>query len=151
MADERREKMMADLQRAIEIAVEAHKGQRQKNGLPYVLHPFTLMLSVQSEEAKIAAVLHDVVEDTHWTMAAIEAEGFSPKVMEALNCLTHRDGEDYEAYIDRLHGNRLAREVKQADLIDNMNIRRIPELRENDLHRLKKYHIAWHKLAGEDA
>ena len=142
---------MADLQRALEIAVEAHKGQLQKNGLPYVLHPLTLMLSVSSVEAKMAAVLHDVVEDTDWELKDLETEGFPSSVIEALNCLTHRDKESYDNYIERIRGNSIAREVKLADLKDNMNIRRIPELKARDLNRLEKYHRAWRRLGGDNA
>ena len=141
---------MADLQRALEIAIEAHKGQLQKNGLPYVLHPLTLMLSVTSVEAKICAVLHDVVEDTDWELKDLEAEGFPPCIIEALNYLTHRDRESYEVYIERIRSNKIAREVKLADLKDNMNIRRIPELTQKDLTRLEKYHRAWCQLTGSD-
>lgn len=141
---------MADLQRALEIAIEAHKGQLQRNGLPYILHPLTLMLSATSTEAKISAVLHDVVEDTNWTLEELESEGFSPSVIEALDCLTHRDGESYGAYIERIHGNRIAREVKLADLQDNMNVRRLPELRKKDLNRLENYHRAWRRLSSHE-
>lgn len=140
---------MSDLQRAIEIAVEAHKGQVQKSGLPYVLHPLALMGTVSSIEAKIAAVLHDVVEDTPWTLDDLQREGFSDVVVEALDCLTHREGVDYDTYIEQIAGNALAREVKLADLKDNMNFRRIPELKSKDLARLEKYHKAWFKLGGE--
>lgn len=142
---------MSDLQRALEIAITAHRGQVQKNGLPYVLHPLTLMLSVTSTEAKIASVLHDVVEDTDWTLTDLETEGFAPTIIDALNCLTHRDEESYDTYIERIHTNAIAREVKLADLKDNMNIRRIPTLQDKDLNRLKKYHQAWFKLGGDNA
>ena len=137
---------MSDLQRAIEIAVSAHKGQLQKNGLPYVLHPLSLMQSVRSVDAKITAVLHDVVEDTDWTMEDLEAEGFSQRVLAALDCLTHTPEESYEDYISKICTNPLAREVKLADLQDNMNIRRIPELQPKDLKRLERYHQAWNTL-----
>ena len=137
---------MSDLQRAIEIAVSAHKGQLQKNGLPYVLHPLSLMQSVRSVNAKITAVLHDVVEDTAWTMEDLEAEGFSKQVLAALDCLTHTPEESYEDYISKIRTNPLAREVKLADLQDNMNIRRIPELQQKDLKRLERYHQAWNTL-----
>ncbi len=140
---------MADLQRAIEVAVEAHKGQLQKNGLPYVLHPLNLMLAVDSVEAKISAVLHDVVEDTDWTLEDLKAEGFTCAVIDALICLTHREGEDYGDYIERIAVNAIAREVKLADLEDNMNIRRIPDLKQKDLDRLKKYHEAWFRLSRD--
>lgn len=139
---------MADLQRALEIAVAAHRGQRQKNGLPYVLHPLTLLQAVGSVDAKIVAALHDVVEDSHWTLDELRREGFSARVLEALDRLSRRDGEDYDAYIERVGADPLAREVKLADLADNMNLRRIPELRPKDLERLDKYHRAWRRLGG---
>lgn len=139
---------MSDLQRALEIAVEAHKGQVQKNGLPYVLHPLTLMLSVQSAEAKMAAVLHDVVEDSDWTMDDLRGEGFSTAVIDALDCLTHRGGESYDDYIERIAINTIARDVKLSDLEDNMNILRIHDLKQKDLDRLQKYHTAWFRLSS---
>lgn len=139
---------MSNLQRAIEIAVEAHKDQVQKSGLPYVLHPLALMGAVSAIDAKIAAVLHDVVEDTAWTLDDLRAEGFSPEVLAAIDCLTHRDGETYDDYIERVADNELARAVKLADLKDNMNFRRIPELQQKDLDRLAKYHQAWFQLGG---
>ena len=140
---------MADLQRAIEIAVLAHRGQMQRNGLPYVLHPFTLMLQMDSVTTQIIAVLHDVVEDSDWTLEDLAAEGFSPDIIAALDCLTHRPDERYEDYIERLILNPLAREVKRADLVDNMNIERIPELSDRDLKRLHRYHKAWRRLQEE--
>ena len=139
---------MADLQRAIEIAVTAHKGQLQRNGLPYVLHPLTLMMGVASVEAKMAAVLHDVIEDTNWQLDDLRAERFSESVIQAIDCLTHRAGEEYETYIERVRVNEIAREVKLADLTDNMNICRIPELKLRDLSRLERYHKAWLRLGG---
>ncbi|MDJ0617580.1 MAG: hypothetical protein QNJ63_12690 [Calothrix sp. MO_192.B10] len=139
---------MADIQRALEIAVSAHKGQQQRNGLPYVLHPLTLMFAVSSMEAKIAAVLHDVVEDSTWALEDLRAEGFSESVVQAIDCLTHREGEEYEAYIERVSVNEIAREVKLADLTDNMNLCRIPDLKQRDLSRLEKYHKAWLRLGG---
>lgn len=139
---------MSDLQRAIEIAVTAHKGQTQKSGSPYVLHPLRLMFSVTSEEAQMCAVLHDVVEDTHWELEELKAEGFSQEVIEALDCLTHQDGVDYEVYIDKISLNSLAKEVKLADLKDNMNMRRLPKMNASALARVEKYHKAWVKLGG---
>lgn len=137
---------MSDLQRALEIAISAHKGQAQRNGLPYVLHPLTLMLRQTSGEAQIVAVLHDVVEDSDWTLEQLAAEGFSPPILRALDCLTHRPGESYEAYIDRIQPNPLARQVKLTDLEDNMDCRRLPHLKTSDLPRLERYHRAWTTL-----
>lgn len=139
---------MSDLQRALEIAVTAHKGQTQKSGSPYVLHPLRLMFAVESEEAKICAVMHDVVEDTHWKLDELKAEGFSQEVMEALDCLTHQEDVDYEVYIEKISSNSLATEVKLADLKDNMNMRRLPTMNASALARVEKYHKAWVKLGG---
>ena len=85
------------LERAIEIAVEAHKGQLDKGGNPYILHPLRVMMSVDLELEKIVAVLHDVVEDSNWTFEALLAEGFSNEVIEALKSVTKKsDNEDYD-------------------------------------------------------
>jgi (p)ppGpp synthase/HD superfamily hydrolase len=137
---------MATLERAIAIAVEAHQGQRDKAGAPYVLHPLRVMLRLESEPARIAAVLHDVVEDSPWTLGGLAREGFSPEVLAALECLTKQKGEGYEAFIERVKTNPLAVEVKRADLLDNLDLLRLPSLGEKDLSRLAKYHRAWKAL-----
>ena len=138
---------MADLQRALEIAVESHKNQKQKDGSPYAFHPIRLSLSLETEERKIVALLHDVVEDTDWTFDDLVGEGFSDRVIEALRLLTHTDGSPYEDYIERIASNPLASVVKKADLADNMDFKRIQEPTENDFARLRKYHRAWRRLA----
>jgi len=140
---------MANLQRALEIAVESHKNQKQKDGTPYALHPIRLSMSLQSEEQKIVALLHDVVEDTDWTFEDLVGEGFSEHVIEALRLLTHTDGSPYPEYIERLSTNTLAKAVKKADLTDNMDLKRIPEPTEKDFARLQKYHRAWTTLNKE--
>ena len=137
---------MSDLQRALEIAVGAHKGQKEKDGSPYVLHPIRLMLSLDSNDARIAALLHDVVEDTPVTIDELHSEGFSGTVLEAVGLLTHLDHDDYDTYVEKLSRNPVARQVKLADLTDNMNIKRLPDVREKDLQRLSKYHRVWNKL-----
>lgn len=137
---------MSSLQRALEIAVEAHKNQKQKDGTPYALHPIRLSLTLEAEEQKIVALLHDVVEDTDWTLEDLEREGFSGTIMAALRLLTHNDGSPYEEYVERLAPNPLARIVKIADLTDNMDFKRIPEPTEKDFSRLQKYHRAWRRL-----
>lgn len=141
---------VAVLQRAIEIAVEAHRDQVDKAGAPYVLHPLRLMLRVSGNDAMIAAVLHDVVEDTDWTIDRLRREGFSETVLAAIDCLTRRDGETYEEFIERAAVNPVARRVKLADLEDNMDIRRIRMLGPNAHDRLARYHAAWYRLS-EDA
>lgn len=138
----------ATLEDAIEIAAKAHKGQSDKAGAPYILHPLRLMMQMNSEAAMIAAVLHDVVEDSDWTIDDLREKGFSEEVLLALECLTKQDGESYEAFIDRAGKNKIARQVKIADLEDNMNIRRIDKISEKDLIRLEKYHRSWHSLTN---
>lgn len=133
---------MATLERAIEIAAKAHAGQVDKAGQPYVLHPLRMMLAVTAPEARIAAVLHDVVEDTAVTLEELRGEGFPEAVLEAVEALTKRDGEDYEAFIRRVAPNAIAREVKLADLRDNSDLSRIAEPTERDRERIRKYQRA---------
>jgi (p)ppGpp synthase/HD superfamily hydrolase len=140
---------MATLERAVRIAAEAHEGQKDKSGAPYLLHPLRMMLRMQSDVARMAAILHDVVEDSDWTLDGLRAEGFSAEVVEAVDCLTHREDESYEAFVKRVKGNALARQVKLADLEDNMNLKRLSEVTSKDLARLEKYHRAWLALTGE--
>src|SRR5687767_966906 len=136
----------ATVEDAISIAAHAHKGQKDKAGAPYLLHPLRMMLRMDSEAAMMAAVLHDVVEDTEWTLERLREAGFSDEVLEAVDCLTHREGESYQEFVERVRTNSIARQVKIADLEDNMNIRRINQLGPKDLERLEKYHKAWRVL-----
>jgi hypothetical protein len=133
---------MATLERAIEIAAKAHAGQVDKAGQPYVLHPLRMMLAVRTPEARIAAVLHDVVEDTAVTLEELRGEGFPEAALEAVEALTKREGEDYEAFIRRVAPNPIAREVKVADLRDNSDLSRIAEPTERDRERIRKYQRA---------
>jgi (p)ppGpp synthase/HD superfamily hydrolase len=134
------------LERAIRIAVEAHAGQKDKSGQSYILHPLRVMLRGQTEDEKITGVMHDVVEDTHWTFAALKAEGFPRRVLYALDCLTKRENEGYRGFIQRLSSNRLARRVKIADLEDNMDARRLASFTPKDGERFAKYLRAWRVL-----
>jgi (p)ppGpp synthase/HD superfamily hydrolase len=110
-----------------------------KAGQPYVLHPLRMMLAVSTPEARMAAVLHDVVEDTTVTSDELRVEGFPASVLEAVEALTKREGEDCEAFIRRVAPNPIAREVKLADLRDNSDLSRISEPTERDRERIKKY------------
>jgi len=145
---------MATLERAIEIAVLAHKGTSDKAGAPYVLHPLRLMFAVDNAEAKIVAVLHDVVEDSkppqRWGIEELREEGFSATVLEALDCVTARPDESYDDLIERILPNPIARQVKIADVSDNMNIARLgPELTDKDVARLRKYRRALARLTDK--
>lgn len=140
---------MATLERAILIAAQAHLGQRDKAGAPYILHPLRMMMRMESEAAMIAAALHDVVEDSDWTLEQLRGEGFSEKVLQAVDCLTRRDSESYDEFIARVRANAIARQVKIADLEDNMNVKRIGEMTTKDMARIEKYHRAWRILTEE--
>lgn len=141
---------MSTLQRAIEIATEAHKGQYDKAGNDYIGHPLRVMEMGKTENEKIVGVLHDVVEDTDWTFEALAAEGFSEEVIAALRCVTKlSENENYDDFIDRVKKNPLAVAVKINDLSDNMDIRRLPYLSDKDVKRLKKYLKAYKRLVGE--
>lgn len=130
---------MSTLERAIAIAAQAHAGQTDKAGAPYILHPLRMMLTLSTDAERITAVLHDVIEDTPWTLADLRAEGFREEVLAALESVTKREGEDYETFIQRSAQNRIGRRVKLADLHDNSNISRIPSPTKKDFARLEKY------------
>jgi (p)ppGpp synthase/HD superfamily hydrolase len=132
---------MATLERAIQIAAAAHAGQIDKAGQPYILHPLRVMLAVTTTDERIAAVLHDVVEDTNITLEQLRAEGFSPVVVDAVDALTKRSGEDRITAAKRAAANRIARVVKLADNADNMDLSRIPNPSEKDCARLKEYQV----------
>src|SRR5215468_6717515 len=131
------------LEKAISIAVEAHRGQKDKNGKPYILHPISVMGKVRTQTDKIVAILHDVVEDTHWTFEDLKKAGFPAEILDALDCVTKRAWEPYEDFVKRSAGNPIARRVKLADLEDNMDVRRMLAITERDFERLKKYRHAW--------
>ena len=139
---------MSQLEKAIAIALQAHEGTVDKAGQPYILHPLQLMMQMDSDEARITAVLHDVVEDSDITLADLANSGFSAKVLDALALLTHnKESVTYADYIAAIKGNPLAKKVKLADLEHNMNIRRLQTpLSEEDLKRLNNYRLAWDVL-----
>ena len=134
------------LEDAIALAVEAHRGQRDKAGQTYILHPLRVMMRLETEMERMVAVLHDVVEDSPWTLERLRGLGYPEEVLGALDCLTKREGETYEAFIERLLPNPLARRVKRADLEDNMDVRRLPAVTAKDAERLARYRAAWARL-----
>ena len=136
------------LERAIAIAAEAHAGQKDRAGARYILHPIRLMIQMDSEDAMMAAVLHDVVENSVWTLDDLRKEGFSNEVLNAVDSLTHRDkeGEDYWDYIQRAKSDPIAIKVKLADLEDNLNPDRLNEITEKDEKRFDRYRKAQEML-----
>ena len=136
-----------NIERAIQIAVAAHAGIKDKGGKPYILHPIKVMMRVETEEEQIVAILHDVVEDTDWTFDALRNEGFSETVIEALETVTKQsEDEDYEDFIKRSLQNDIGRKVKIADLRENLDVTRIRELSEKDIKRINKYKKALQTL-----
>lgn len=140
---------MPTLEDAIQLAVKAHAGQVDKAGQVYILHPLRVMFAVEGETARMVAVLHDVVEDTEYTFADLRGMGFSDTVIEALDCLTRRDDETYMAFVERAAKHPIAKQVKLADIEDNMDIRRLPTVTEHDRSRLDRYRRAWQLLKSE--
>ena len=136
-----------NLEKAIQIAVEAHAGTKDKGGKAYILHPISVMMRVETEEEKIVAILHDVVEDTDWTFDALRIEGFSETVIEALETVTkYSEEEDYDDFIQRSLKNDIGRKVKIADLRENLDVTRIGELYPKDIERINKYKRALQTL-----
>jgi (p)ppGpp synthase/HD superfamily hydrolase len=137
---------MSTLTRAIIIATQAHEGQLDKGGNPYILHPLRLLTKAPDDESRIVAVLHDVVEDTDVSLQNLFEEGFSWDIVDAIDCLTHRKRDSYDDYIQRIKTNLLATTVKLLDLGDNRDLSRIPNPSDKDFERLKKYNKAISEL-----
>ncbi len=151
----------ATLEDAIQLAAQAHRGQRRFNGEPYILHPLRMMVYLATalradsatpamvETVLMVAALHDVVEDTACSLDDLRQAGYPEAVIAAVDALTRRQGESYQAFIARLKPNALARQVKLADLRDNMDVLQLPAIQEQDVARLRQYRAAWDALAGE--
>lgn len=142
---------MATLERAIAIAVEAHKDKKDRYGAPYIGHVLRVMMAGRTEDEQIVGALHDVVEDTDWTIEDLRREGFSPAVLTAVECLTRKEEESYDDFTARVKTFPLAIRVKLHDLTDNMDIRRMPQVQPQDAERLNKYLKAYRELVGMPA
>ena len=125
--------------KAMKLCFEAHKDQVDKSGMPYVFHPFHVAEQMTAEATTIVALLHDVVEDTDYTLEDIAAEGFGKEILEAVALMTHEDGVPYLDYVAKLKENPIARAVKLADLAHNSDLSRIGEIDEETKQRLEKY------------
>ena len=147
---------MSNLQKAISIAVEAHEGQTDKGGSPYILHPLRVMMSLKTEDEMIVGVLHDVIEDCSdkgFDWERLRQEGFTGGILEALYSVTKTPEEEayfktlsgeekisaYLEFVARAKQNAIGRRVKRADIFENLNVSRLGELREKDLFRLNQY------------
>lgn len=145
--------MNATLEDAIALAAQKHKGQVDKAGAPYILHPLRVLLSpwLTSDDERMAAVLHDVVEDSGVTLEDLKSAGFSENVIEMVAAVTKLPSEEdnYEAFITRVLGaSEGAIRVKLADLADNQNLDRLPNPTEKDRARLLRYQEATTRLTA---
>lgn len=130
---------MSTLEKAIQIAAIAHSGQVDKAGEKYILHPIRVMLRMTTETERIVAILHDVVEDSAFTLSDLANEGFSSEILDAVDALTKRPGETRLDAAKRAAANPIARLVKLADNAENSDISRIKNPTEKDLQRLEEY------------
>lgn len=137
------------LEVAIKVAVNAHSGQVDKGGQPYILHPLRVMMSLIDEKDKIIGVLHDTVEDTDVTYDYLKEVGFDDEIIEGIKSVTRNKGETYNQFIDRVSLNPRGKRVKLADIEDNMDISRIPNPSEKDYNRVEKYKKAKKRLTHD--
>jgi (p)ppGpp synthase/HD superfamily hydrolase len=132
-----------NIEKALEIAIKAHEGQIDKADKAYILHPLRLMNQFSDENSMIVSVLHDVVEDSDYTFQDLIDAGFSSQIVQAVECLTKRENEEYQDFIKRVKVNPLAVKVKIVDIKDNLDISRLYEpLSEKDFGRIQKYQAA---------
>jgi (p)ppGpp synthase/HD superfamily hydrolase len=154
------------LEDAIILAVEAHRGQKDRAGEPYIMHPIRVMTRMKTDEERIVAILHDVVEDTEVTLDQLRQCGYPESVVDAVEALSKKvdrsaagtgfyDSEGKEKYshaIRRVKENPLATKVKLSDLLDNSDLGRLPEVKPEDMKRLDKYNRAMqYLLCRQDA
>lgn len=141
---------MTLLEKAISLALEIHAGQTDRAGHPYILHPLTLMVQMDSDDERITAVLHDTIEDSSLTIDQLQQKLNLPAhIAEAIDLLSHDKNEmDYDSYIERLRPNALAHKIKLADLRHNMDLTRLDQIRPENMPRLAKYHRAWQQLTA---
>lgn len=145
------EEGMHIIEKALRFALEVHEGQRDRAGQPYILHPLHLMMEMASDAERLAAILHDTVEDSAYTMDDVCALGVPAEVVRAVELLTHdKENEPYLDYVRRLKADPIARQVKMADLRHNMDIRRLPQMTTRDCDRLVRYRQAWELLTAGD-
>ena len=138
------------LEIAIELAIKYHKGQIDKGGNPYILHPLEIMNNVNRMESKIVAVLHDIIEDTECTVDTLREWGIDEDAIESINTLTHKEGISYMEYITEISYDCIATEVKLGDLQCNMDLSRLNrKITNKDLERNKKYMKAYYYLLSK--
>ena len=124
---------------ALKLSFDAHKNQTDKSGMPYVFHPFHLAEEMKDEKTTTVALLHDVIEDTEYTLDDLKKMGFSEDVLDAILLMTHADGVPYMEYVSQIKKNQIARAVKLADLKHNSDMSRFDKITQRDIERAEKY------------
>ncbi len=131
-----------ETKKAMKLCFEVHKEETDKSGLPYVFHPFHVAEQMPDEKTTVAALLHDVVEDTPCTLQDLADLGFDAEILDALALLTHEEGVPYMEYVARIRDNEIARTVKLADLRHNSDLTRLDRIDEAAIKRVEKYRAA---------
>lgn len=134
------------IEKAISIALEKHSGQTDNNGKPYILHVLRVMLAMDTEDEMTAGVMHDVIEDSDYTLDNMEEDGFPEHIINAVDAISRREGESYEDFFNRAVQDPIAKKIKKADLEDKMRLKEYDKLSEKDLEKLNKYIKYWHKI-----
>jgi (p)ppGpp synthase/HD superfamily hydrolase len=134
------------IEKALSLALKAHKGQTDRNGAPYILHPLKVGLGAMNDIEMMAGILHDVVEDSATTLDDLRSEGFPEDVLTIVDYMTKREGEVWEDYIRRIMEHEPSMQVKLRDLEQNMDTTRITSFGDRDQERFTRYVWAWHKI-----
>ena len=144
---------MPTLEDAIILATDAHRGQKDRNDEPYIMHPLRVAAQLWDHDERTVGILHDVIEDTAVTLDDLRKAGYPEHIVAAVDAISRRKdaGEPYSAYIQRVKANALATKVKIADLQDNSNLGRLPDVLASDLKRLDRYNRALQYLTGRYA
>ena len=140
---------MADLDEALNLVANHFRGITDKSGSPYVLHCIRAMMTVESLDAKMVAVMHDLIEDTSMTLAQLRTKGFSEQVVNGVDLVTHKDDVSYPDYIVAIKKNSIATEVKLADLKDNTSLNRTlyrEKSSAKDCARIQRYLLSYQFL-----
>ena len=128
--------------KAMKLCFAAHRDQTDKSGLPYVFHPIHLAEQMTDEETTVVALLHDVVEDTQYTLSDLGDMGYPSAVLEAIALMTHDDSVPYLEYVAKIKQNPIAKAVKLADLRHNSDLTRLDVVDERAIARAEKYAAA---------
>ena len=142
--------MPPTLEDTINLAVEAHRGRRDKLGRPYILHPLRLMSRLSTPVEQMAALLHDVIADSDLSIDDFRERGYEAEIIEALDRLNRRDDESFDAFMARISENAVARRVKIADLADNLDLTNWSEIGEPERERLVRYRRGWETLVAAE-